>query len=943
MRYLYVPLTVLFAVAPALLAFQLPPLPNKDGTLPTVTSADNLPSILDEYLQKAGISKGHPAYESAHKFLSFYLRYDEDKGIAGFSPKYYAFATSNLANIGSLLKELDDQPQLYRDSWTRWLSERMVGYRIPYDLPKMREFLGAIPTGELKEGISVAELNSWFNGQFGDLKPVQKAKIAYLLAEINPDLMADGKFRGAAGSDPRWIVSDGDWNHAFQLVERSAILLPPAAWLKQSASEIEADVVQEELIRPEVEFRYYQLVGAGIDDVVLRVELAKDNGAYQVVGATATVPSVHNRQYPVVPLSLNPKDGVTSKPDPTFDQPWLQVIGDRITGSTRILYRMSKQDKVIHTLKLDLPLGAGEGTYVLRKPGKRRAPEVLPAAMAKPIPDPSLEMDAPRGRWGGIFGNTGDGVQRGAKWVSNFEDANLAWVSDLRTPTTRGPNTRGKSRPVEAGMPLSGGWASPVVEEGVVYLPYFKPSGTEYAYNAAVEARKAPTPLEASRWDMMKIKTDEYLHAFDAGSGRTLWQLRLPGRGVNWMAFNKGGPGVTPGVSEGIVVWVGSLGEVYAAKDGKLLWVNDIGLRHEQMVEDRRRLLQSGELFGSRNDFQSQVVIADGVAVISDQMRTKRDYRYEANNGLRGLDLKTGRHLWSLPEVAGRNKNQQGAQIWNINGKEFVISSGINEAFLIEPRTGEVVARQKGLVNSRQGFSIGGDIVVGEDAETGRYTAYRYSQDKGFEFLWQLDESHTHRDGVGVFVDGRFFLPSYKLKTVLCVDAESGDILSQEPAPINGGEHSPFYISDGEYIIGCRDRTAGLLVFQAAADKFAGSTKEFNLSLGTGYCGAVVPALVDGRMFIRSPDRLLAFDLRAAHQQERVNAEKWSHVRNAKEIAAARRVEVEQKKLEKAQQEAKKRHAPKQSKEPREKKRKAGEIDQLLEDLDQDISRTLNP
>ena len=77
---------------------------------------------------------------------------------------------------------------------------------------------------------------------------------------------------------------------------------------------------------------------------------------------------------------------------------------------------------------------------------------------------------------------------------------------------------------------------------------------------------------------MMRIATDEWLHAFDAQTGETHWRLRIPNRGLNWMAFNKGGPGTTAGIGDGTVVWLSTTGEVFAAdaQTGALRWSADI-------------------------------------------------------------------------------------------------------------------------------------------------------------------------------------------------------------------------------------------------------------------------------------------------------------------------------------------------------------------------------
>ena len=120
-----------------------------------------------------------------------------------------------------------------------------------------------------------------------------------------------------------------------------------------------------------------------------------------------------------------------------------------------------------------------------------------------------------------------------------------------------------------------------------MFLNYYKPSGDVYVLGAQ------PVPddqIENSRYDMMRLYTDEYMHAFDSATGQTRWRLRITDRGINWMGFNKGGPGTTAGIGGGLVVWLSSVGEVFAADQltGELRWSSSNGLRHESMVEERR-------------------------------------------------------------------------------------------------------------------------------------------------------------------------------------------------------------------------------------------------------------------------------------------------------------------------------------------------------------------
>ncbi|MEK9984276.1 MAG: PQQ-binding-like beta-propeller repeat protein [Opitutae bacterium] len=880
------------ALATGLQAIEFPPLP-EDGSFPHVTSEEMMPAALDRFLVKAGVPRGHPGYPFFHNYLDFYFKFDAERGVAGIYLKYFDYLLENVANMNALVAHLEDQPQKYQDRWIAWLSERMVGYRIPYDMEAMHRLFQSIPRGEVRSDVTAEDLRKWFAGQYGALGAKQQAEVANALARINPDIFPSGQYRGDSGQDPRWVISDGDWNHAYSISEGAVVLLPDPNWLRTLAKGIALDVVQEELIQPKVMYRHYNLSGAGIGGtgMVLRLELVEKDGELQVIGGTATVPTVHNLSYPVIPLAFQ-TDALTKRKFATsFKEPWLFIDENRIYGSCRINYGRDR-DIVSVELQLDLPLEAGDGSYITRSTDDRGRSTVSKPSTARFIEEPKSGT-APKGSWPMFAGKNSSSISKGETMVELPEDAALGWVSDLPIPMGRGPDTRGKAKAIEPGMPIMGGHASPVVADGIVYLPYYKPSGNKYAYDAAsmIGVAKQDDPLEVTpkqaqlnslernRWEMNKIVADEYLHAFDAATGKTLWQLRLPGRGINWAGFNKGGTSVTtPAIGGNTVVWIGTSGEVYAAANGKLKWVHHIGLRHEFMLQERRLCLAESRLFATRSDFLTSPVVVGSVVVVPTFIRIKTGYRYETKNGLKGMDLETGRILWHQPECS----EAAGPQIWDMDGRQLLLSANRDETFLIDPKDGSILASQKGLTNASFGFfTTGGNIVVGDEEETKRFTAYRYTSSKGFERIWQLDSKYELREGGGVYIDGHFYLQDPRgAHALICVEAETGQVVSEVIAPLNGGEHAPFLVSDGKRLIASKDRTAALLFFDADPAKLPTSTRYWSLSMTTGYCSSVVPALVDGRMFIRSPDRLLAYDLRASHQPERPQADLWDQKRN---------------------------------------------------------------
>ena len=107
-----------------------------------------MPAALDRFLVKAGVPRGHPGYPFFHNYLDFYFKFDAERGVAEIYMKYFDYLLENVANMNALVAHLEDQPQKYQDRWIAWLSERMVGYRIPYDMEAMHKcsnpFRGAL-------------------------------------------------------------------------------------------------------------------------------------------------------------------------------------------------------------------------------------------------------------------------------------------------------------------------------------------------------------------------------------------------------------------------------------------------------------------------------------------------------------------------------------------------------------------------------------------------------------------------------------------------------------------------------------------------------------------------------------------------------------------------------------------------------------------------------
>lgn len=882
-------------------------LPTTDGALPVPgANGPNDQAAVAAFLAANGWETTDPLYARTLEYLTTHAGIPKDSNVPAWNKKYYDYAVDFTGRCNRIAEALADRPMGFRNAWLTYYAERMISYRIDYNTERILRAMAAIPNqGDYvtiaDRSALIQELDQRY--QWSSQAPAKQLQIAAGLAGINGGLRQVGGVRGPTAADEsRLLAGDDDWRAAYVITAGSEMLFPSARWVN-TQTEFAADIPAVTVETAATRHLYLGLAGAGPNGEVVHLRL--DIEGNQVVSAVATIPDANNHQYPVYPLWQSDL-GLGLHPDPDEEpassdddfgdlglslddldddlkdaaplgsgpQRWFRLSGDTLTGFGRIHYAWGKHSKRVHQFSLTATISgmSATGSYVLVKPSeaKRPRPTRQPEAEVVAITAPP-SGDTLTGTWSTQFGNDGSGVAVGSESiVANGSEARLQWVSGNKVPHSRGPNTRGNNSPQEPGMPLSGGWSSPLIDNGLVFLNYYKPSGDVYVLGA----RPVPNdPIENSRFDMMRLHTDEYMHAFDSATGATKWRLRIADRGINWMGFNKGGPGTSAGVGGGKVVWLSSVGEVFAADQvtGELLWSNSIGLRHEAMWEERRLRRQADDLFGSRNDFQGAVVIADNVAVVPDHLFNKGGgiYRYDFNNGLIGFDLHTGRELWRLAGVTGSQRFQQGAQIWRHNDKAYVLATDRHETVLIDPATGQVIDRARGLINKHWGLTIGPDIVVGdllsdpEDSRSATHPAgYRLTPD-GFTHVWTLDARYSVRPGGGVFMNDHLFLQSHgDFHGIVCVNPADGSIVAEEPCNIGGGEHSPFLVGTGDRLIAAMDRTAGLIVLSADPAQLTGSATDWRLTLATGYCGSVVPAIVDGRMVIRTPDRLIAFDLR---------------------------------------------------------------------------------
>jgi outer membrane protein assembly factor BamB len=216
--------------------------------------------------------------------------------------------------------------------------------------------------------------------------------------------------------------------------------------------------------------------------------------------------------------------------------------------------------------------------------------------------------------WRGPYSN-GSAAPCGEALVDDPAKAKLVWESEDTIPGARVADSR-RVVPAHEGQ-MSGGFASPVVADGRVFITYYVPNGDVYD-EAITKRHEAAGGFGKEKW---YVDTDDILHAFDAATGKTLWKTVFPNKGMNYNLFNKGGPcNLTPCAWDGKVFVIGSAGSVYCvdAKTGNLLWQSTVGERAERFEALRKVCHEQKRIPQFNRDMSSSPIVADGVLVCSD-------------------------------------------------------------------------------------------------------------------------------------------------------------------------------------------------------------------------------------------------------------------------------------------------------------------------------------
>lgn len=417
-----------------------------------------------------------------------------------------------------------------------------------------------------------------------------------------------------------------------------------------------------------------------------------------------------------------------------------------------------------------------------------------------------------------------------------------------------------------------GGWGSPVVSQGRVYLfahlknkqgdppqkkfPWLPPDkrgGMSDAEYQEYEAKRRDEDEQLSRFFDFR----ERVYCLDGKTGQTLWVNERPSVYCRFM--QSGSPAVIDGKL--YILGAGRVARCIDAANGKDLW----------------EVRLPGEF---RDEYMmSSFAVADGVAVV-------------LCGHLFGLDAQTGKILWEGDRSATSGTHSSPA-VWKHQGQEFVIVHvGNEETICIEPRTGKELWR----VQSQARMStpvIAGDLMItlGDSRKKGLRCFELSPQGAKQRWAYQgLADKGASPVVVGDFVyaQGEKRMACVNLKTGKAAWSTTLDLATPQYTSLVAGDNKVFYACDGLLMFAASDDGFNPL-FQAKMNREALLASEalhrqqlkldevekgegglekaqqiYNAQVEkAGPLPCATPALNGGLLYVRTPQGIVCYDLRA--------------------------------------------------------------------------------
>jgi outer membrane protein assembly factor BamB len=421
----------------------------------------------------------------------------------------------------------------------------------------------------------------------------------------------------------------------------------------------------------------------------------------------------------------------------------------------------------------------------------------------------------------------------------------------------------------------NGGWGSPVVADGKVYLfahsrePKTKEKlgPQKYPY-LADDKRGHLTPEEYLEYEKNRREEDrergklfgyrETVYCFDAATGKQIWKNE---RDSVYTRFLQSG---TPAVVGGklYILGAGLNAHCIDATTGKSLW--------------NTRL--PGEFL---DEFMmSSFAVADGVAVV-------------LAGHLRGLEAETGKIVWEGDAQKTRGVHSSPV-VWNAGKRDLVLANvGGESTICVDPKDGKELWRVKSFANLSTPVVAGNLLITLGNNRRGGLRCFELTS-TGAEPKWAYQRI-ADKGSSPVVVDGHVYAQGER--RMACVDLQTGkedwntllDLNTPQYTSVVAADHKIIYAFDGVLIVAADPREYRpvieakidrhtLLASEATfrrqlkldalekePDGLEKSVKLYQREVGQhGPVPCTSPAIVDGKLYLRLREAIACYDLTAA-------------------------------------------------------------------------------
>jgi outer membrane protein assembly factor BamB len=517
----------------------------------------------------------------------------------------------------------------------------------------------------------------------------------------------------------------------------------------------------------------------------------------------------------------------------------------RLQGNTAVLLALDGEDRPVpHVFEVDAGLSdGGTGTFRCRHPlpdyTVGEVTGVVSCVMGSPFASQRQESITPgRGYpcWRGPYG-TGSAPACGAELVDSLWLARLLWISEDRIP--------GSTPHDVAGTHVCGGSSAPIVAQNCVYLRYYAPAGPVVDGAKTRESRRLGTPGK-ERWF---TQADEVIHCFDARSGVTLWRTVFRERGLNLTAPTRAAGDLTPCFHGGRVYAAGTAGVVLCveASTGEPVWESTVGPRFLSGDPPRRWGVSEATLVPPDRPGYGFVNVIGGVVVSGDFEEPEAGGGSPGAFGLLGLDASTGIRRWRVPACIDGSCAPVG---WLHEDQEYVLAVTRQTATCLDPQTGTVRWRRGGVLSGEPGTVpvTANYLVAYGDGVTCGLSCFQIDPG-GASPLWSLAPEYTARFHSPLISRGHVYALCDRVRQLVCVDLATGAIRGSAPGE---AVRSSLVGADGRLL------KEGLLMYEADRRE----PKPLGDPWPVDYAESTTPAIADGRLFFRSRNALLCYDLR---------------------------------------------------------------------------------